>query len=313
MRPPARVSDPVSVGGWPAAVIWTGSGSGTPLTTTAPPGPVTTTPGTIRMSPIAIASAPALRSSLSSCSTASPGIGPLTVTRTPSPRTPIEPDQARIRLRSLRIWPADVSPRSTAPARVSRWRSSAAISWRSWSLRVVRLATSTVRSCDDSAARPVVGRLRPELDDDEEAEQEQHGRDREAAATGGASGRAHGALGGGRHVRAAVAEGDRAGERRQVDRRRGRRTSRRSRSVSARCRTKSTKPGDRRTRSYIDAGPIAETWYGGARYAELTRTEPPMSTIAVATVTRSPLTAIASAPASHSSSTTVRMSWPDTR
>ena len=55
----------------------------------------------------------------------------------------------------------------------------------------------------------------------------------------------------------------------------------------------------------MSAGPIAETWYGGARYAELTSTDPPMSTIAVATVTRSPLTATPSAPASHSSSTTV--------
>ena len=32
----------------------------------------------------------------------------------------------------------------------------------------------------------------------------------------------------------------------------------------------------------MSAGPIAVTWYGGARYAELTSTDPPMSTIAVA-------------------------------
>ena len=76
---------------------------------------------------------------------------------------------------------------------------------------------------------------------------------------------------------------------------------------------KSTKPGDRVSRSNMSAGPIELIRYGGATYAELTRTEPPMSTIAVATVTRSPLTATPSAPASHSSSTTVSTSCPETR
>ena len=61
--------------------------------------------------------------------------------------------------------------------------------------------------------------------------------------------------------------------------------------VSARVRTKSTNPGDAAAASYMSAGPIAVTWYGGARYAELTSTEPPMSMIAVDAVTRSPLTA----------------------
>ncbi len=63
----------------------------------------------------------------------------------------------------------------------------------------------------------------------------------------------------------------------------------------------------------MSGGPIALTWYGGARYAELTSTDPPMSMIAVAAVTRSLLTATPSAPASHSSSTTVRTSLPETR
>ena len=83
--------------------------------------------------------------------------------------------------------------------------------------------------------------------------------------------------------------------------------------VSARARMKSTKPGEAVSRSSMSGAPIADTWYGGATYAEFTRTEPPMSTIAVATVTRSPLTAMPSAPASHSSSTTARTSWPETR
>ena len=36
-----------------------------------------------------------------------------------------------------------------------------------------------------------------------------------------------------------------------------------------------------RSRSYRSAGPIALIWYGGARYAEFTRIEPPMSSTAV--------------------------------
>ena len=53
---------------------------------------------------------------------------------------------------------------------------------RSWSLRSLRFATSTVRSCDGQLGEARVAGLRAELDDDEQAEDEGHGRDRELAA-----------------------------------------------------------------------------------------------------------------------------------
>ena len=60
------------------------AGSGASPISTSPAGPFGTSPATIRVPPIAIASAPALRSSLSSCSRASPGRSP----GRPSPGSP---------------------------------------------------------------------------------------------------------------------------------------------------------------------------------------------------------------------------------
>ena len=57
----------------------------------APAAPVTTTPVTTRMSPMAMASAPALRSSLNSSSTPAPSIGPWIVIVTPGPVTGSSP------------------------------------------------------------------------------------------------------------------------------------------------------------------------------------------------------------------------------
>ena len=65
-----------------------GSPSAVPSTPAAPGAPVTTTPVTTRVSPTAIASAPALRSSLMSSSTPGPSIGPLTEIVTPGSGRP---------------------------------------------------------------------------------------------------------------------------------------------------------------------------------------------------------------------------------
>ena len=107
---------------------------------------------------------------------ASPGMAPLTVIRIPEPVTGRAPDQPSTRLRSERIWVDEVSPRATAALTVSRWRSRVAISSRSWLLRVVTLATSSVSSGDGQRGQALVGGLRVELGDGEDAQDEQHGR-----------------------------------------------------------------------------------------------------------------------------------------
>jgi hypothetical protein len=144
--PPIRVSDPVSVSGLPIALISNGSPSGVFSIERASSGPATTEPGTTRTSSTAIASAPALWSSLIRSSTPAPSIRPLTVIVTPGPSIGSRPAHARRRARSRPIWSTDVSPRACAPFSAASSFSSIAISVRSWSLRVLRLATRTVSS-----------------------------------------------------------------------------------------------------------------------------------------------------------------------
>ena len=64
MIPPDRVSEPVSFSGGPIATSSNGSPSGVAVDRHGARRAATTTPGTIRTSSTAIASAPALRSSL---------------------------------------------------------------------------------------------------------------------------------------------------------------------------------------------------------------------------------------------------------
>ena len=122
--PPARVSEPVSDSGAPIARIVNGSPSGVSSTESDARHPADRPcPVTTRTSSIAIASAPALRSSLSRSSTSGAPIGPRTVIVMPSPATGSSPAQARIRSRSA----LDLGDRGRAagrrPARASSsWR-----------------------------------------------------------------------------------------------------------------------------------------------------------------------------------------------
>ena len=101
-----------------------------------------------------------------------PSIGPCTTIETPGPcagsMPGVEPDPPQVgaQLVDRRVAALGRSGRGPPSS-----RSSVAISPRSWSLRSLRLATSTVRSCDDRPANAVPARLGPELDDDEQAEQ----------------------------------------------------------------------------------------------------------------------------------------------
>ncbi len=92
MTPPDRVSEPVSLSGAPIASELEGVAEQPRRRPVASPGaPVTTTPATTRTPPIAIASAPALRSSLMSSSTPDPSIGPRIEMMTPGPPTGSSP------------------------------------------------------------------------------------------------------------------------------------------------------------------------------------------------------------------------------
>ncbi len=83
--------------------------------------------------------------------------------------------------RSAVISSTDASPRDRFACRVVSSVSSVDDSVRNWSLRALRLATRTVRSCDDSWARPDRAGLRAELDDDQDPEDDRDGGDRELA------------------------------------------------------------------------------------------------------------------------------------
>ena len=110
MIPPARVSDPTSVSGLPIARMWNGSRNRKPSTSSDPGAPLTAVRATIRMSSIAIASAPALRSSFRRSSTAVESIAPVTVIVTPFPATGSSPAQALIRASSAWICSTDEAP-----------------------------------------------------------------------------------------------------------------------------------------------------------------------------------------------------------
>ena len=137
--------------------------------------------------------------------------------------------QAGVQPDALQVGPQLVD-RRVAALRVGGQRRQLALrgstaSRRSWSLRALRLATSTVRSCDDSPANAVPARLRPELDDDEQPEHEGHGRDRQlvppsvhASRPGSPRPVTAAPSADGRRPGAGVAQGDRPGEGRHVDR-----------------------------------------------------------------------------------------------
>ena len=91
MTPPDRVSEPVSCSDAPMASSSNVVVEGVPSRLAAPGGPTATTPGTSRTPAVAIASAPALRSSLMRSSRPCPSIGPLTVIVTPGPATGSRP------------------------------------------------------------------------------------------------------------------------------------------------------------------------------------------------------------------------------
>ena len=76
----------------------------------------------------------------------------------------------------------ETSPRERFWFSVASSTSSDDPSRRSWSLRAFRFATRTVRSCDDSWASPELAGLGAQLDDDEQAEDQGDGRDRDLAA-----------------------------------------------------------------------------------------------------------------------------------
>src|SRR4029079_15613643 len=91
--PPARVSDPVSDSVAPIARIVKGSPSSVSSTEIAPGNPPMTVPVTTLTSSMAIASAPALWSSLMTSSTSGAPIGPRIVVVTQSQATRASPDQ----------------------------------------------------------------------------------------------------------------------------------------------------------------------------------------------------------------------------
>ena len=115
----------------------------------------TTTPGTSRTPPIAIASAPALRSSLMRSSTPLPSIGAADRDRDARARRPGRGPRRRGRGPGRRAISSTETRRAAGSrSSVASSRSSVATSRRSWSLRALRLATRTVRSCDDSCGEP---------------------------------------------------------------------------------------------------------------------------------------------------------------
>ena len=133
---------------------------------------------------MAIASAPGVAQLVDEVLEPAPSIGPRIVIVTPGPGRP-DPARrtARTRRRSARSSSTDASPRSAFAVSVASSRSSVAISLRSWSLRALRLATRTVRSWRTAPARRGAAGLGAQLDDDEQAEHEGHGRDRQLVAT----------------------------------------------------------------------------------------------------------------------------------
>src|SRR4029079_8478064 len=149
-------------------------------------------------------------------------------------------------------------------------------------------------------AQPIAGGLGPDLDDDEQAEHERDERQEQLASRGpqrsghGAApdGAGDGTMRDARSVRLPANAGmsTAAGSANETS----------SPNVPRRVWMKSRQPCDRLSWSSRSSGPIARTWYGGEREGELTRIVWPISRTPVETVTRSPLTEIASAPASQS-------------
>ena len=252
MTPPVRVSVPVRICGLPIARISNASPSGLFSTESSPGAPATTTPTTIRTPSTAIASAPALRSSLSRSSMPSPPMLPADGDRDPLPRHGREarpgadPGEVLGQLVDGRL--AAIA----AAARLASWRCRArAISSRSWSLPVVRLAMSWVSSVADRAGEARHARLPAELADRRGSRAAAATSvDAQPAAERGSADRrppAHARDPRGRASRGVVTaappsaglrepQPDRAGEGRQVDRRRARRRT-------GGCRTARSGPG----------------------------------------------------------------------
>ena len=143
MIPPTRVSDPTRVSGRPIARIVNGSRRRNAVDIERARDPARPTVRAItRMSSIAIASAPALRSSLRRSSTAAASISPLTVIWTPRPAIGSSPVHARIRPRSDSSWPTEVAPVARSARSSASWFWSVETSARRRSFSVFWLATS---------------------------------------------------------------------------------------------------------------------------------------------------------------------------
>ena len=194
--PPARVREPARVCGWPTATSSIGSAERrVRRRRTAPPGPfgddARHDPHVADRDRLGAGVAQLVEQQLEGVARQGPG------DRHPDPGTGharTAPDQPSTRLRSARTWTAEVSPR--CDGRGHRGRAGArasAISSRSWLLRVVTLATSSVSSWTDRPLRPWSAACESQLDDDQEPEHEQDGRDRDAARAPAHQGAAEGA------------------------------------------------------------------------------------------------------------------------
>ena len=180
MGPPARVNDPLRTSDWPIARISRGSASGMPVTTRVPAGPVTTTPGTTRIVPIEIASAPALRSSLRSSFDRAPGQravdGDPDARASDGQRTRPAKDPVEIR--------ADLERRAVAALHGAGHAVTLALEGADLVAELVvarrQVGDELAQLLDRQAAEALVGSLRSQLDHDEEPEHEHDRGDREA-------------------------------------------------------------------------------------------------------------------------------------
>ena len=182
MMPPARVSEPVRVSGCRSPGSRTGRRARVSSTETAPGSPPTTVPGTTRTSSIAIASAPALRSSLSRSSIAAAPIGAADRDLDPAAGDTVEPcpgaDPGEV---GLDLADGRRAARAAA-ARASSWRWSVAISAPELVVARVEVGDEERQVLCRHAGRAVVARLGPDLGDDEQPEDDRDGGDERLAA-----------------------------------------------------------------------------------------------------------------------------------